>query len=187
MTPPSQRLHLSVAASADGASCALSDKAPEEVESATRMRVGDLAKLTRVTVRTLHHYEELGLIEPVARSKGHYRLYEQESASRVRWIGKLKDLGLSLSEVRQLVRRRQQAGSAIRAADELQQTYRDKLADVRERLSRLSTLETELEESLRYLEECDSGCTPDTAPTDCAQCERHSDALDNDLINGALV
>lgn len=162
------------------------------MQPAVRMRVGDLAKLTGVTVRTLHHYEELGLIEPVARSKGQYRLYGQEAESRIRWIGKLKDLGLSLSEVQDLVRRRRNSPSAHDAADELHQTYRDKLLDIRERLNRLSSLEQELEESLRYLEQCGSECTPSHTPSDCVHCERRNQtgtnqAGTNDLINGALL
>src|SRR6185295_3183163 len=68
------------------------------------LRVGDLAKMTGKTVRAIHHYEELGLIEPVGRSKGHYRLFDAETPVRIRWISKLQSLGVSLSEIRTLVR-----------------------------------------------------------------------------------
>jgi hypothetical protein len=62
------------------------------------LQVGDIAKATGKTVRAIHHYEEMGLLTPHARSKGRYRLYDQNALTRVRWIGKLHDLGLSLTE-----------------------------------------------------------------------------------------
>ena len=61
------------------------------------MQVGDLARETGKTVRAIHLYEELGLLTPAARSKGRYRLYGREALVRVRWIGKLQDLGFSLT------------------------------------------------------------------------------------------
>ena len=72
----------------------------EVVEGPTApLRVGDLARMAGKTVRAIHHYEELGLIEPAGRSKGHYRLFQPDSLVRIRWIGKLQSLGLSLSEM----------------------------------------------------------------------------------------
>src|SRR6188768_1544880 len=62
------------------------------------LQVGDIAKATGKTVRAIHHYEEVGLLTPHARSKGRYRLYDNAALTRVRWIGKLHDLGLSLSQ-----------------------------------------------------------------------------------------
>src|ERR1041384_2231185 len=63
------------------------------------LQVGDLARASGKTVRAIHHYEEVGLLKPHARSKGRYRLYDQAAVTRVRWIGKLHDLGLSLSQI----------------------------------------------------------------------------------------
>jgi DNA-binding transcriptional MerR regulator len=149
--------------------------------------VGDLAKQTGKTVRAIHHYEELGLIEPIGRSKGHYRLFDPETPARIRWISKLQSLGLSLSEIRNLVRGRQASPSAQQSAGQLREMYESKLIEVRDRLAELRTLEAELLASLAYLESCGTSCTPAFAPTDCAQCERHPEANETDLISGALV
>lgn len=157
------------------------------------LRVGDLAKLTGKTVRAIHHYEELGLIEPVGRSKGHYRLFDAETPVRIRWISKLQSLGLSLGDIRTLVRNRQASPSALQSASQLRQTYEAKLVEVRSRLAELTALERELTASLAYLEACGTSCTPELTPTSCAQCarhgeaERHADERQSDLINGALV
>jgi DNA-binding transcriptional MerR regulator len=58
------------------------------------------------TVRAIHLYEELGLLKASERSKGRYRLFTEEALVRVRWITKLQSLGLSLSEIQQLVKDR---------------------------------------------------------------------------------
>src|SRR5260221_8687790 len=68
------------------------------------LQVGDLARLSSKTVRAIHLYEELGLLKPHARSKGRYRLFSHDAVVRVRWIGKLQDLGLSLSTIQTVVR-----------------------------------------------------------------------------------
>jgi DNA-binding transcriptional MerR regulator len=157
------------------------------------LRVGDLAKMTGKTVRAIHHYEELGLIEPVGRSKGHYRLFDAETPVRIRWISKLQSLGLSLGDIRTLVRNRQASPSALQSASQLRQTYEAKLVEVRSRLAELTALERELTASLAYLEACGTSCTPELTPTSCAQCDRHADGdrhaeeQPSDLIHGALV
>jgi MerR family copper efflux transcriptional regulator len=151
------------------------------------LRVGDLAKMTGKTVRAIHHYEELGLIEPVGRSKGHYRLFDAETPVRIRWISKLQSLGVSLSEIRTLVRNRQASPSAQQAAGQLRQMYEEKLVEVRTRLTELTALERELAASLAYLDACGTSCTPELVPTNCAQCDRHAEEQHSDLIMGALV
>src|SRR4029078_12300031 len=64
------------------------------------LRVGELARRTGKTVRALHLYEEMGLLRPVHRSKGGFRLYAPSSVARVAWIGKLQEAGFSLHELR---------------------------------------------------------------------------------------
>jgi MerR family transcriptional regulator, copper efflux regulator len=159
------------------------DSAPEE----PFLQVGDLARMTGKTVRAIHHYEELGLIEPAGRSKGHYRLFERETLVRIRWIHKLQALGLSLVEIRTLVRNRQGSVSAQQSADHLRRMYEAKLVEVRARLTELSALERELQASLAYLDSCNTSCTAELAPNECAQCDRHPETQETDLISGAMV
>lgn len=64
-----------------------------------RWRIGGLARAAGLTVRTLHHYEQLGLLAP-ARNSGRHRLYDSHDVQRLYRVRALRDLGLSLSEVR---------------------------------------------------------------------------------------
>jgi predicted transcriptional regulator YdeE/DNA-binding transcriptional MerR regulator len=69
------------------------------------IKIGDFSKLAHVSIKTLHHYDDLGLLEPVHvdRYSG-YRYYEIGQLSRLNRILALKDLGLSLEQVTELLR-----------------------------------------------------------------------------------
>lgn len=64
------------------------------------IQVGELAKRAGITVRTLHHYESLGLLLPSARTAAGYRLYNVDDVRRLHTIQALIQMGLSLSDVR---------------------------------------------------------------------------------------
>ena len=63
------------------------------------LRVGEVARRTGLTVRTLHHYDQLGLLVPSGRSDGDYRLYDADDLRRLLAIQHLKSLGLSLDDI----------------------------------------------------------------------------------------
>ncbi len=63
------------------------------------LRVGEVARRTGLTVRTLHHYDELGLLVPSGRSAVDYRLYSEADLRRLLDIQHLKGLGMSLDEI----------------------------------------------------------------------------------------
>ena len=63
------------------------------------LTVGDLARLTGVTVRALHHYDEIGLVRPSERSPAGYRLYSDADVHRLQQVLLLRELGLPLEEI----------------------------------------------------------------------------------------
>lgn len=63
------------------------------------LRIGDVARRTGLTHRTLRHYDDLGLLVPSGRTTGDYRLYGPDDLERLLAIQHLKSLGLSLDEV----------------------------------------------------------------------------------------
>ncbi len=140
-----------------------------------QLQVGDLAKQSGKTVRALHLYEELGLLRPLGRSKGRYRLYGEDALVRIRWIGKLQDLGLSLHEIRAMAREAESVAVAPQVAEHMRGIYEQKLQDTREQLQKLKELEAELQTALTYLEECSSLCAPARTVHECRSCELHSD------------
>jgi DNA-binding transcriptional MerR regulator len=65
--------------------------------------VGEVADLAHVTVRTLHHYDELGLLSPSERSETGYRLYSYDDLARLQEILIWRALGFSLAEIKSLL------------------------------------------------------------------------------------
>jgi DNA-binding transcriptional MerR regulator len=61
--------------------------------------VGDLARLTGVTVRALHHYDEIGLVRPSQRTAAGYRLYTDADVLRLQQVLLFRELGLPLDEI----------------------------------------------------------------------------------------
>ena len=67
------------------------------------MQIGEVAVRTELSLRTIRHYEEAGLITPSARSQGGFRLYAEKDVNRFMVIRRMKPLGFTLDEMRELL------------------------------------------------------------------------------------
>jgi DNA-binding transcriptional MerR regulator len=68
------------------------------------LRINQVAAETGLTTRTIRYYEEMGLLEPAARSEGDYRLYDDSDLERLQFIRSLRDdAGFSLAQIGQLL------------------------------------------------------------------------------------
>ena len=68
------------------------------------LRIQEVAAETGLTTRAIRYYEEIGLLEPAARSDGAYRLYDASDLERLRFIKSLRDdAGFSLAQIGQLL------------------------------------------------------------------------------------
>jgi MerR family transcriptional regulator, thiopeptide resistance regulator len=100
--------------------------------------VGDLARLTGVTVRALHHYDEIGLVRPSQRTAAGYRLYDDADVLRLHQVLLFRELGLPLDEIAAAI---DEAGSQ----EELLRRHREVLVTRRARLdAMLSALDARL-------------------------------------------
>ena len=67
------------------------------------LRVGEVARLAHVSVRTLHHYDRIGLLRPSGRTEAGYRLYTAEDLERLQTVLLYKELGFGLGAIRDLL------------------------------------------------------------------------------------
>ncbi|MBB2958264.1 MerR family transcriptional regulator [Pseudoclavibacter helvolus] len=67
------------------------------------MQIGKLADRTGMSIRSLRHYDEIGLLVPSARTEGGFRLYTAEDEERLLLIRRMKPLGYSLEQMRELL------------------------------------------------------------------------------------
>ena len=94
----------------DSATAVLGEPASEDTASqgadadAPLLRIQEVADLVGLTPRSIRYYEEIGLLEPAARSEGAYRLYDADDIARLQFIKGLRDdAGFSLAEIGQLL------------------------------------------------------------------------------------
>jgi effector-binding domain-containing protein len=110
------------------------------------LKIGDFSRLSRVTVKALRYYDEIGLLKPVSvdRFTG-YRYYSADQLPRLNRIIVLKSLGLSLEEVSQLL-------NDDLTAEHIRQLLHVKQAEIRQRLEDEQGRLRQVEEWLRQIE-----------------------------------
>ena len=68
------------------------------------MKIGEVAERTALSIRSLRHYDELGLVSPSAHSPGGFRLYTEADVDRLLLIRRMKPLGFSLDRMKDFCR-----------------------------------------------------------------------------------
>jgi DNA-binding transcriptional MerR regulator len=74
-----------------------------EAMTGRHMQIGEAAERVGLSIRTIRHYEDAGLVVPSARSEGGFRLYTEPDLDRLRVIKRMKPLGFTLEEMRDLL------------------------------------------------------------------------------------
>jgi DNA-binding transcriptional MerR regulator len=113
------------------------------------LKVGELAALANLTVRTLHHYDSIGLLRPSARSDAGYRLYDRDDVARLHRIQALRAFGMSLSDIGLTLD--SPAGSPLAIIDRQLEALEDRMAEARRLRNQL----------LRVREQLVRGTAPD--------------------------
>jgi len=102
--------------------------------------IGDLAKALGLTTRTLRYWEEVGIIESAQRSDGAIRGYTPYYVRRIRFIMKLKELGLTIREMQELYIAYGEAKETSRMMPRLIEILDLHTAKVDEKMSQLASL-----------------------------------------------
>jgi DNA-binding transcriptional MerR regulator len=122
------------------------------------LTIGKLGALAQVSTDTLRYYEREGLIEPAGKSASGYRLYDQDSARRLRFIKHAQDCGFTLAEIRELLvlRRRNAArcGDVRERAIEKKLQLESKIRSMKVMSTALDGLISECADETRPIDEC---------------------------------
>ncbi len=73
-------------------------------EVVATMHIGEMADRSQMSLRTIRHYDEVGLLTPSGRTEGGFRLYTERDFSRLMVIRRMKPLGFTLDEMAELLR-----------------------------------------------------------------------------------
>ncbi len=142
-------------------------------------KIGELARMFGITVRTIRYYEELGLLESDDRDGSEHRRYSERNAVRIKRVQQLKDYGLTLAEIRELfnLAKNDRTGDSVRMS--LAQKYRARLQDAERRRAALDGYIEDLSWHIEQLDKVrDFFDCPGAA---CASC-RWSDRCDVRLL-----
>jgi MerR family transcriptional regulator, copper efflux regulator len=118
------------------------------------MQIGELAERTGLSLHTIRHYDEVGLVEPSSRSEGGFRLYSEADLQRLLLIRRMKPLGFTLEEMRSLletVDALPASGGAER--ERLVQALQGFIASAQQRRAKLATQLAMADEFIGLLQE----------------------------------
>ena len=107
-------------------------------------RIGEIAQRLGLTERTIRYYEEVGLLDSIKRVEGGRRVYTDEDVRRLRFIQKLKMLGLTLQEMLELERLYARQRSNRQVLPRLVELLDSHLATTDERMRELAALRDEI-------------------------------------------
>src|SRR5918993_3598265 len=132
-----------------------------EIANHRRLKIGELARQTGLSIKTIRYYERRGLLEQPPRTQGGYRLYGPEEVARLRFVQRAKLLGLTLAEIRELV------GLATRCNEgeivpRLEEVLEAKLEETERKLAELSAFR----QNLLYYQTRASALSGGVLPTD---------------------
>ncbi len=116
------------------------------------MRIGELTQKAEVTPRTVRYYESIGLIPTGDREGNGQHYYTEETLARLRKIDQLKQLGLSLEEIRDVIDLYFTDPSGVRAKEKVLGLLRKHLAEVDEKVSALQQLRADLASHVKRFE-----------------------------------
>ena len=110
------------------------------------LQIGDVARASGLTVRTLHHYDEIGLLVPSGRSDAGYRLYSDADVRRLYRILALREMGFPLDEI---------SATLVREGEDPRPAVRRHLARIDEQLRLAGQLRARLTRILDVLDQSD--------------------------------
>ena len=132
-------------------------------------RIGDIARISGITARTIRYYEELGLLREPVRKDSSQRLYSREDLIHIKRILQLKSYGLTLSEIKEIITRSREDPSGQKSRLRLLMDYRKKLREAEEKKRKIEEYMKELQWHIEQLENVENfnACPGE----ECARCE----------------
>jgi DNA-binding transcriptional MerR regulator len=134
------------------------------------LRIGELAKRSGTTLRTIRYYEQLGLISHFARTKGGFHLYYPDDCQTIRFIKSLQLLGRPLAEIRRLLQGRRRAGSGAEGTPEIMEILGKQLGEIEARVTTYHQIKESIRETLDILQACKE-CPLKPSRDVCCRCD----------------
>src|SRR4030065_886575 len=119
---------------------------PSPAEKRDPYSIGELARMVNLSQRTIRYYEEIGLLQSVRRIENGKRVYTDDDVRRLKFINRLKVLGLSLAGMVELEKIYRKQHNNREILPKLLEILDARAAQIDERVAQLATLKKEIRE-----------------------------------------
>lgn len=134
------------------------------------LQIGEVARLSKTTIRTVRYYLEQGFIQESDRSPGGFYLFEPGVVDKVRFIQDLKDLGLPLKEIKTLYRIRKDMNRGDDAYPLVLERLSRQRTLIQKKINEYENLKKELDDAIALVSEC-AGCEKKPTKENCLACD----------------
>jgi MerR family transcriptional regulator, copper efflux regulator len=118
-------------------------------------RIGEIGKRLGLSADTLRYYEKIGLLQNVSRTASGIRLYSDKNISQLKFIQRAQKMNFSLSEIKDLLKMRE---DPQHARDDVRELSHRKLVEIKTHLKDLTTLRNELTLLVNLCTGSEEGC-----------------------------
>ena len=143
------------------------DQAPCDDEG---LSTGDMARLSKTTLRTVRFYEQEGLITSQAREDGCHRKFPRSELRKLQMISDLREAGLSLHDIKMLLGLKRTCSTPETAACKMSELLGRCITELQERIDTLARLRGELSSTIETIRNC-RDCREESFPAGCSDCD----------------
>jgi DNA-binding transcriptional MerR regulator len=146
------------------------DNRNQNEDDAEDLTTGDMARLSKTTLRTVRFYEQEGLISSMAREGGCHRKFARSELRKLQMISDLRDAGLSLNDIKALMGLKKRCATPSTAACQMTEALGRCVKELQERIETLGRLRSELVSTLSVIQRC-RDCREPNFPARCSDCD----------------
>jgi len=145
------------------------------------LKIGEVAELLKITVRTIRYYEEEGLLEPY-RTNGGTRLYAEKHVNRLKAILHLTANGFPLEVIRLIGNTRETCSTGNEGSEKISDILDNSIKDIEDKINNLKSLRSELSAAKKQVKKC-NGCTNEPSSEGCPKCPVNKNLDSIEVLN----
>lgn len=149
--------------------------------SVNYLKIGEVAELLKITVRTIRYYEEEQLLEP-HRTNGGTRLYTEQHLARLKAILHLTENGFPLEVIRLIGNTRETCSTGNEGSKKISEIIDSSIKDIEEKINNLKSLKSELSAAKNQVKKC-NGCKNEPSSKGCPSCPINKKLSKIEMLN----
>ena len=149
--------------------------------SVNYLKIGEVAELLKITVRTIRYYEEEKLLEPL-RTNGGTRLYTEQHLARLKAILHLTENDFPLELIRLIGSTRETCSTGNKSSEKISKILATSIKDLEEKMNNLECLKSELSAARKLIKKC-GGCKNEPSSKGCPSCPVNNSLGKIEMLN----